>query len=518
MTTLPASDQAFAEQARQLPREATTTGGPMPRTRRIAIAALAAAGTMLVGLAGGGQAASVPSVPYSPFFERAPLGEAPCAEGMSRARTLYSNGFESSIPNSRFNDGFTRSSTARAVGSYSARSGLYANSTDHHFFLPYVKSTSGWNTRFAFAAYTNGRGIASVNSQAQTISGSGWRGYNLDVTPATHDEGGWLGSWFEHYPSSSTTSVFYVDNVQVFQCGYNKTTRVSGTYSYEFAAQVSKAFAASPDVVYVLAGTDQTDSLALPALAALGRPSLLVTATSIPTATQDALTRLKPAKIVVVGPTSRVSDTVAQQLGAYAPTVERVSGTAAGMAGQLAVDSYPTGGKVYLVDNRGIMDAYSAGALAARTNSPVLVTSSTSLSSETRDALSRLKPSQVVVVGDTTSVSESVRTAAAAYATGSTKSVRIGSAGDYTTNATVAAQFPAGTPSNLVPVAAWQQAFVGALRAAHHREPLLFANETGLYQVTYNRLVAMTEPSGTVIGNLSFISSLTRDVYGRTLR
>jgi hypothetical protein len=85
----------------------------------------------------------------------------------------------------------------------------------------------------------------------------------------------------------------------------------------------------SQDTVYIATGTNFPDALGAGSVAALDNaPILLVRTDSIPPATQAELDRLQPSRIVIVGGTGVVSDTVATELLAlpYVATVERMSG------------------------------------------------------------------------------------------------------------------------------------------------------------------------------------------------
>jgi putative cell wall-binding protein len=72
-------------------------------------------------------------------------------------------------------------------------------------------------------------------------------------------------------------------------------------------------------VAYVATGTNFPDALAGAAVAGnLGGPLLLVTRDTIPAATAAELSRLKPARIVVLGAAGVVSDAVQNALSAAA--------------------------------------------------------------------------------------------------------------------------------------------------------------------------------------------------------
>jgi hypothetical protein len=90
------------------------------------------------------------------------------------------------------------------------------------------------------------------------------------------------------------------------------TTRLAGPNRFATAADISAAtFEAGVPVVYIANGLNFPDALAGAAAAGkAGGPVLLVSPTSIAPPVAQELTRLKPARIVVLGGTSSVSDTV----------------------------------------------------------------------------------------------------------------------------------------------------------------------------------------------------------------
>ncbi|HEU0235674.1 MAG TPA: cell wall-binding repeat-containing protein, partial [Candidatus Limnocylindrales bacterium] len=83
------------------------------------------------------------------------------------------------------------------------------------------------------------------------------------------------------------------------------------------AAAISAAhYAPGVAVAYVATGANFPDALAGAAVAGnLGGPLLLVTQASIPAVTATELSRLKPARIVVLGSAAVVSDAVLNALG-----------------------------------------------------------------------------------------------------------------------------------------------------------------------------------------------------------
>jgi putative cell wall-binding protein len=160
--------------------------------------------------------------------------------------------------------------------------------------------------------------------------------------------------------------------------------RVSGATRYETAATAA-AFYGTGGGVFVATGTTFADALGAGAAGGLtGRPLLLVQHDTIPAATADALRRLAPADITVVGGPSAVSDAVLGQLGSFASSVHRVAGpdrfwTAAAMASTY----FPQPSEALVASGFGFADALAAGAASAYLGSPVLLTATSCAPSAT---------------------------------------------------------------------------------------------------------------------------------------
>src|SRR5665811_1453173 len=139
---------------------------------------------------------------------------------------------------------------------------------------------------------------------------------------------------------------------------------------------------------------------------------------SLPSATADALKRLQPGRIVVLGGTGVVSAAVETQLAKFTSGgVSRRWGadryaTAAAVAGEVAA----TVETVFVAGGAAYADALAGAALAGRGNDPVLLTKPGSLPSATADAVTRLQPGRIVVLGGTGVVSAAVETQLAKFA------------------------------------------------------------------------------------------------------
>jgi putative cell wall-binding protein len=191
--------------------------------------------------------------------------------------------------------------------------------------------------------------------------------------------------------------------------------RYSGTDRYATAAAVAEAAFPDSGVGTAFVGTGTTFPDALAGAAAAGKadaPLLLTAPTSLPSETRSELSRLKPTKIVVLGGTGAVSSSVETALKDLAGSggVVRLDGAdRSSTAAEVADYAFPSGAKtVYVATGLNFPDALAGAAVASGAGAPVLLTAPGSLPAVTAKALKDLKPSTVVLLGGTASVSAAV--------------------------------------------------------------------------------------------------------------
>ena len=200
--------------------------------------------------------------------------------------------------------------------------------------------------------------------------------------------------------------------------------RESGGDRYATAAAVAKAEFTSPvSVAFIATGQNFPDALAGAAAAGhKGGPVLLVAAgsNSIPSSTISALQTLHPTRIVVLGGSAVVSDTIKTKLAAYTTgSVTRESGanrysTAAAVA--TAEFTSPVA-VAYIATGQNFPDALAGAAAAGSQHGPVLLIDSVgdTIPTATQDALTALHPAHIVVLGGTGVVSANIQTQLEAY-------------------------------------------------------------------------------------------------------
>ena len=204
---------------------------------------------------------------------------------------------------------------------------------------------------------------------------------------------------------------------------------------------------------------DTTDALLL--LTATARPP--DNATGLTDSTKTALTQIKNAcsggfDAIILGGTAAVPQGAEADLGAYANNVGRIAGVDRyDTAGQIAsaVSSRvglgkPTyfssssdkgtveSGTVFLADAITGADALSVSPVSADTHTPILLANSSELPAATSDALTTLKPTNIIVLGGTAVLPDAIVTQAKQAAGSSNAPIRIAGANRYATSVDVA--------------------------------------------------------------------------------
>lgn len=488
---------------------------------------------VLVAVLGVGPAlAGSPGVPSSTAQQPAPAtatavgwsgqGQAPCPEGQTRVRQALAEGF-ATIPQSRFNRGFYL--VASTLGGKAARSLMPGDGsrTRDHLFLSYTSVTPGQRTMLGFATRgtTPGGYYATVDVNSRSIQvvvgNTTWSGRVYDITTATDDEGGALGTWFEHRAKGSARTWWDLDNVQIYTCRTAPVTRIAGVDRYDTSARISSRYAVGPAVAYLVAGTDFADGVSVGALAASTEaPVLLVTRDTIPTRVRSELSRLRPQRIVVVGGPTAVSDSVLAEAAAYATTgeVRRIGGQTRYETSALVAGEFPTGPPVvYITTGAAFPDALTGSALAGHRGVPLVLTTPTTLPEPVREALLVLDPQSVVIIGGQGSVSSTVATQLRSLL--QVPVTRIAGQDRYGTAAAVAAEFPSGRPRVYVATGlAFPDALSGAALAGSEGVPVVLSRPHDVPAVTLGAIDRLSPAAGVLLGGRTALQPLVMDRVG----
>jgi uncharacterized protein YkwD/putative cell wall-binding protein len=214
-------------------------------------------------------------------------------------------------------------------------------------------------------------------------------------------------------PGYSTTTVSSAPTAEV--ATDRNVERIDGADRYAVSIAIAaRAYPATAPVVYIASGENYPDALAAgPAAAKEGGPLLLTPGSSLPSSVEQAVRRLAPARIVVVGGINSVSETVVNQLRSIQSDVERVSGAdrfevSRNLAARVFSDTAPS--RVYVVTGNTFPDALSAGAAAAAQQVPVILVNGLQPSADaaTLATLSDLGVARVTIAGGPNSVSTGI--------------------------------------------------------------------------------------------------------------
>jgi streptogramin lyase len=157
-------------------------------------------------------------------------------------------------------------------------------------------------------------------------------------------------------------------------------TRASGNDRIATAIAVSKADYPDAETAggVVLARADSyPDALAgTPLAASLHAPLLLTNSTSINASTESEVKRVLPAggRVTILGGTTAISDSVANQLTADGFSVRRLAGADRDGTAVAIADAIGTPDAILLVTGEGFADALAAGAAATHIGGVVLLT------------------------------------------------------------------------------------------------------------------------------------------------
>lgn len=314
---------------------------------------------------------------------------------------------------------------------------------------------------------------------------------------------------------TSTTQVCgQTTSFSPFALGVPSTTRLAGTTRYDTAASlVNHAFPGTADLVLVAAGANFPDALAASAAAAKAdAPLLLVAPGSVPAATRAQLNRLRPTRIVIVGGTAAVSESVERELTQTA-SVERIAGgdryETAALLAQRFFDRSAVG--AYLVSGENFPDALAAGAASSYTAQPVLLTRAGSVPVVTTRVLAALGITNVTVVGGTQAVS----TIAEAQVTRAGAQVaRVAGSDRFDTAARLARTVERSGPNILLATGSnFPDALGAAAVAARLSATLILTSPTTMSRAASDYLTRRAPDSITVLGGYSAITRRTESQF-----
>lgn len=300
-----------------------------------------------------------------------------------------------------------------------------------------------------------------------------------------------------------------MNDLQAFALG----NRLAGSDAFGTSAALSSTFSPGVPVAYVASGYNYADALAGgPAAGKQKGPVLLVQPYGVPDVIATELKRLRPARIVVLGGPSAVSDATVATLSAY------TSGGVTRLAGSdrfetsVAVSKSAFGANpsvAYIATGMNFPDALTGASVAAGTahSGPLLLVTSVSIPPSVSAELQRLRPGRIVVLGGTDAINASVMSQLSSYTSGSV--TRLSGDDRYITSAKVSqANFSPGVAAAYVAVGTnFPDALSGAPVAGIANAPVLLTQSTAIPQSITAELSRLKPKKIVILGGTAAVSA-----------
>lgn len=279
-----------------------------------------------------------------------------------------------------------------------------------------------------------------------------------------------------------------LDHLQ--SCSTGGVSRVAGQDRYATAAAIASHWE-SADTVFLATGMAFPDAVTGgPVAGLLDAPMLLTHPDWLPAPTSDALARLQPSRVVLLGGEAAIGPGVEELLRGRYPEVVRLAGPDRFATAESIATWHFTEGTdvVYVATGLGYHDALLAGPAAVRDGAALLLVTPDAVPAATRRAIESLEPDRIVVVGGTGVVSSAVADELGVYA----PVERIAGTG----LADTAAAMAAAAPGTQVFVAT-RDAFPDALAVIplSNGAPTFFVSSSSLDAVTAAAIEARTGTS-----------------------
>ncbi|MWV50481.1 hypothetical protein GRS96_14505 [Rathayibacter sp. VKM Ac-2803] len=335
-----------------------------------------------------------------------------------------------------------------------------------------------------------------------TVPASAQGTYTVCVSAASVAWNLWTGSGDSKAPGSKDLGCTTASNQ-----GSVAVSRLAGSDRQGTAVEISKAtFGANVPVVYVATGGNFPDALSAgPAAAKQGGPLLLVDRDSMTQAVRDELTRLKPAKIVVVGSALSVSDALKNDLAEYTKSIQRIGGVDRyDTSKQIIQYAFPQGStKAWLATGEKFPDALSASAAAGSVRAPVVLVNGglPTADATTKSLVSQLGVKTLTIAGSALSVSEGIKNSLPVTST------RIGGVNRYDTSEKLnRAAFTSASTVYLATGEKFPDALAGATAAGFTRSPLFAVQPTCVPQAVLDDIRTLGAKKVVLLGGTGTLS------------
>lgn len=254
------------------------------------------------------------------------------------------------------------------------------------------------------------------------------------------------------------------------------TDRFGGSSRYETAALASSSQWKYPSTVILVNRDTIGDSLSIIPLAKkLDAPVLLTHPDKLSKATEEQIARFSPDNILIIGGTASISKDIETKLKTYG-TVKRISGKNKYILSENIAKKMGSYDKAIVVTGKVFQDALAIAPYAAAHGYPIFLTNKDNLPDYDL-------PKKVIIVGGTTSVSESVEKQIKKTSTVQ----RIPGANRYEMAANIVEQLNLKADKAVIANGKkYADVLVGASLAAKKNTPILFVKQDTVPDVTEN--------------------------------
>ena len=275
-----------------------------------------------------------------------------------------------------------------------------------------------------------------------------------------------IDDWMNKTTKSKDSNIVTIGNP-----GYS--SRLFGANRTETAIAVSqKGWPDGANAVILTRNDNYPDALTgTPLAKKLDAPILFTNSTKLTPATETEIARLKPRTVIILGGTGAVAEGIENYLRIKYKMVRRLGGKDRFETGQLIAQDLGYKGKAVITTGMDFHDALIAAPMAAYNNMPILLTTAKAVPQFTKDALTFVNPTEITVVGNTTSVPETVFAEL-------NNATRISGKDIYETSVLVAEHFKANANQIFLATGKdFPDALSGSGLAAKYNSPILFVGD-----------------------------------------
>jgi internalin A len=220
------------------------------------------------------------------------------------------------------------------------------------------------------------------------------------------------GTWAEKEKASATSTAEKVGSgtgsAQAKLQRVTELDRIAGANRFETAVKIAERGWPEGSATVILARGDHfADCLSATPLAAMNDVPILLTESSrLTPETRQALQKLKPETVLILGGKEAVSSNVEYQLKQMGIRVERLSGNNRYETAAVIAERVGLGQKAIVVNGERFPDALSISSYAAQHMIPIVLTKADQLPEESMALLGQVE--ETIVVGGETAVSQAV--------------------------------------------------------------------------------------------------------------